>query len=196
MLLVVLGASGGSVSTNLDPTSGGGTSFTKASSLSNAANTQAPMAAVYYKQAAGGETGTLTWNHNSVTDCMGMVAFSGVDFTNILDVSVITLDKTTGTNPNMTFTSPTVVTDGSAAIYVISGNGNTATATPASGFTEDFDNAASNRDWEVGHQTGLPPGTMGTINPTWSGNIARGVGILLVIRAAPTVGLPDLVMAR
>jgi hypothetical protein len=181
------GAAAGTVFDNTDDLVGDG--WTELDQFANAGNTNPPEVALFSKFADGSESGNLAVPHTNVLTTQGIFAFRGVDPTTPFDFTLVRLDKTSGNNPNLPFTSPTVITPGTALFYVVVGNSTSLTCTPATGFTEDYDRTVTGaRSWEVAHRLNMSPGVTGTISPTLSGNSARAVGILIGLRPAPAAG--------
>lgn len=188
-LLVLFGVSGAASGTTF--TSTPPTGFTTRAAFSSAGTTLAPNIYCGTKVAVGGETGTLSCTHGNVVTTMAMVRVPGVDPSTILDVAVVQLDDTT-VQTSFTFPAQSVATDGALALYCVSGNATTLTATPATGFTELADRTvASSRSYEIAYKPNLPVGTTGSISaaPGWSAT-SKVVGVLLILRPAQ---LPDIV---
>lgn len=180
-LELLWGFSGNSNNTTFTTPAG----FTQVMQAGGSASTAVPNFYLAYKFADGTESGTLSCTHGSVPTSMMLMSVSGVDRVNPLDIAAVLLDSVTAST-TFTFPAQTVLTDGAMAVYGVSGNSTTITATPATGFTEAFDRVApSTRSHEVAWKANLPIGSTGSISaaPGWSG-ASKPLGVLIILRPA------------
>jgi hypothetical protein len=156
-----------------------------------------PAAIMYIKQAAGGESGTLSVTVPSATGQARMYKVSGVDLTTPQDVTASTVSLAATTAYNIP--GVTTVTDGALLFGFCAtngaGSGTMTEPTVLGTWTEDTDVNTTLHTADA-HFIWSSHGATGTINFVRSGSV-KGAGILAVLRpaAAAATTLPELVMA-
>lgn len=174
-VLVVAGAV-----TNAAADSPLGSPWTADANTSATGGTAIPALKVEHKVASGSETGNLAIPHHNNISAWKMLAFRGVDVTQVLDVSPSLLN--TGSSNSMVLPSITTVTDGCMLVYVGALSGSSATASPPDGtWTEVADLSAGTRPFTMGYKLQTAKGATGTVTIAWSGS-GNKVGMLLALR--------------